>query len=172
MVLLGDSAHAMQPNLGQGGCMAIEDAYQLVLDLGQEAERAAEHSGAAAQMNVEGVLSGYMRVGPAFGMAAVGGHWLRVGCCDGMLALTGRLPRACPTALLNSAMRNLPYPAPNCLPCPQKRVMRAASIHGMAGMAAYMASTYKAYLGEGLGPLSWITRYKIPHPGRVAGQVG
>jgi zeaxanthin epoxidase len=22
--LLGDSAHAMQPNLGQGGCMAIE----------------------------------------------------------------------------------------------------------------------------------------------------
>ena len=23
----------MQPNLGQGGCMAIEDAYQLVLDL-------------------------------------------------------------------------------------------------------------------------------------------
>jgi hypothetical protein len=106
VVLLGDSAHAMQPNLGQGGCMAIEDAYQLVLDLGQEAERAAEHSGAAAQMNVEGVLSGYMRVGPAFGMAAVGGHWLRVGCCDGMLALTGRLPRACPTALLNSAMRS------------------------------------------------------------------
>lgn len=33
VVLLGDSAHAMQPNLGQGGCMAIEDAYQLVLDL-------------------------------------------------------------------------------------------------------------------------------------------
>lgn len=32
-MLLGDSAHAMQPNLGQGGCMAIEDAYQLVLDL-------------------------------------------------------------------------------------------------------------------------------------------
>lgn len=35
VVLLGDSAHAMQPNLGQGGCMAIEDAYQLVLDLGE-----------------------------------------------------------------------------------------------------------------------------------------
>jgi hypothetical protein len=41
----------------------------------------------------------------------------------------------------------------------------------MAGMAAYMASTYKAYLGEGLGPLSWITKFKIPHPGRVVGQV-
>ncbi len=125
--------------------------------------------------------------------------------------------------------------------------MRAASIHGMAGMAAYMASTYKAsaaklapgplpatrrchagvragsggghvaarksgkhgtpelaqpghasialdlplltlpplqplirppfppllqaYLGEGMGPLEWITKFKIPHPGRVVGQV-
>lgn len=35
-----------------------------------------------------------------------------------------------------------------------------------------MASTYKAYLGEGLGPLEFITQAKIPHPGRVAGQVG
>ncbi len=33
VTLLGDSAHAMQPNLGQGGCMAIEDAYQLAKDL-------------------------------------------------------------------------------------------------------------------------------------------
>ena len=33
VILLGDSAHAMQPNLGQGGCMAIEDAYQLAKDL-------------------------------------------------------------------------------------------------------------------------------------------
>jgi len=39
----------------------------------------------------------------------------------------------------------------------------------MAGMAAIMASTYKAYLGEGLGPLEWIKKYKIPHPGRVGG---
>lgn len=33
VALLGDSAHAMQPNLGQGGCMAIEDSHQLALDL-------------------------------------------------------------------------------------------------------------------------------------------
>ena len=54
----------------------------------------------------------------------------------------------------------------------QSRVVRAAAIHGMAGMAAYMASTYKAYLGEGLGPAGeWVAdRFKIPHPGRVAGQ--
>ena len=40
-----------------------------------------------------------------------------------------------------------------------------------AGFAAIMASTYKAYLGEGLGPLEWIKRYQIPHPGRVIGRV-
>lgn len=34
-----------------------------------------------------------------------------------------------------------------------------------------MASTYKAYLGEGLGPLEWIKKYQIPHPGRVIGRV-
>ena len=34
-----------------------------------------------------------------------------------------------------------------------------------------MASTYKAYLGYGLGPLSWIQKFRIPHPGRVAGRV-
>jgi hypothetical protein len=49
-----------------------------------------------------------------------------------------------------------------------KRLGRASTIHGLAGMAAIMASTYKAYLGEGLGPLSFIKRLKIPHPGRVS----
>lgn len=34
------------------------------------------------------------------------------------------------------------------------RRIRVAVIHGMARMAAIMASTYKAYLGVGLGPLS------------------
>lgn len=34
------------------------------------------------------------------------------------------------------------------------RKIRVAVIHGMARMAAIMASTYKAYLGVGLGPLS------------------
>ncbi|KAJ6740326.1 hypothetical protein OIU79_000454 [Salix purpurea] len=33
VTLLGDSVHAMQPNMGQGGCMAIEDGYQLALEL-------------------------------------------------------------------------------------------------------------------------------------------
>jgi zeaxanthin epoxidase len=34
-----------------------------------------------------------------------------------------------------------------------ERKLRVAVIHGMARMAALMASTYKAYLGVGLGPL-------------------
>lgn len=34
------------------------------------------------------------------------------------------------------------------------RRLRVAIIHGLARMAALMASTYKAYLGVGLGPLS------------------
>lgn len=29
VTLLGDAAHAMTPNLGQGACQAIEDAYVL-----------------------------------------------------------------------------------------------------------------------------------------------
>ncbi|XP_010257459.1 PREDICTED: zeaxanthin epoxidase, chloroplastic-like isoform X2 [Nelumbo nucifera] len=39
VTLLGDAAHPMQPNLGQGGCMAIEDCYQLILEL----EKVFEH---------------------------------------------------------------------------------------------------------------------------------
>jgi zeaxanthin epoxidase len=39
VALLGDSAHAMQPNLGQGGCMAIEDAFQLGVDMGEALDK-------------------------------------------------------------------------------------------------------------------------------------
>mmetsp|Transcript_12947 Transcript_12947/g.47343 ORF Transcript_12947/g.47343 Transcript_12947/m.47343 type:complete len:231 (+) Transcript_12947:1026-1718(+) len=31
--LIGDAAHAMQPNMGQGGCQAIEDAWALAEEL-------------------------------------------------------------------------------------------------------------------------------------------
>ncbi|KAJ8601336.1 hypothetical protein CTAYLR_009754 [Chrysophaeum taylorii] len=34
VVLLGDAVHPMMPNLGQGGCQAIEDAYELAVALG------------------------------------------------------------------------------------------------------------------------------------------
>ncbi|KAH7623047.1 hypothetical protein Ndes2526B_g02344 [Nannochloris sp. 'desiccata'] len=113
VALLGDSAHAMQPNLGQGGCMAIEDAFQLAADLTSQVDLALDQGKSAEEVDVEGILKKYFR----------------------------------------------------------KRIVRAATIQGMAGMAAGMASTYKAYLGEGLGPLEAMTKLKIPHPGRVSGQV-
>jgi len=33
-----------------------------------------------------------------------------------------------------------------------------------------MATTYRPYLGVGLGPLSFLTKLRIPHPGRVGGR--
>ncbi|KAM4079994.1 hypothetical protein ACB094_09G158200 [Castanea mollissima] len=48
VTLLGDAAHPMPPNLGQGGCMAIEDCYQLVLELDELAK-----SGSDVQQSIE-----------------------------------------------------------------------------------------------------------------------
>ncbi|KAJ8546160.1 hypothetical protein K7X08_018743 [Anisodus acutangulus] len=110
ITLLGDSVHAMQPNLGQGGCMAIEDSYQLALELDKAWSRSAE---SGSPVDIISSLRSY-----------------------------------------ESA-----------------RKLRVGVIHGLARMAAIMASTYKAYLGVGLGPLSFLTQYRIPHPGRVGGRV-
>ncbi|KAG4990077.1 hypothetical protein AAZX31_09G000400 [Glycine max] len=44
VTLLGDAAHPMQPNLGQGGCMAIEDCYQLILELDKVAKHGSDGS--------------------------------------------------------------------------------------------------------------------------------
>ncbi|KAH9626626.1 hypothetical protein KSS87_001086 [Heliosperma pusillum] len=109
VTLLGDSIHAMQPNMGQGGCMAIEDSYQLALDLEKALDKSAK---SGTSVDVVASLRSY-----------------------------------------ESA-----------------RKLRVAVIHGMARMAAIMASTYKAYLGVGLGPLSFLTKFRIPHPGRVGGR--
>jgi len=39
VALLGDGIHAMMPNLGQGGCQAIEDAYVISQELGSAKSR-------------------------------------------------------------------------------------------------------------------------------------
>ncbi|KAM6564332.1 hypothetical protein CsatB_024330 [Cannabis sativa] len=109
VTLLGDSIHAMQPNMGQGGCMAIEDSYQLALELDKAWE---ESQKSGTSVDVVSSLRKYENA----------------------------------------------------------RRLRVAIIHGMARMAALMASTYKAYLGVGLGPLSFLTKFRIPHPGRVGGR--
>ena len=114
--LAGDSAHAMQPNLGQGGCQAIEDAYVLSTEL----ER----------------LQG------------------------GELGSMGEV------------MRNYQW----------RRVARAAAIIGLARSAALMTTTWRPYLGSDPydfygkvpGALDFwkgVENLKIPHPGKVAGQV-
>ncbi|KAL6993753.1 Zeaxanthin epoxidase, chloroplastic [Sarracenia purpurea var. burkii] len=110
VTLLGDSVHAMQPNLGQGGCMAIEDSYQLALELDKAWKQSIE---LGSPIDVISSLRSYEKA----------------------------------------------------------RRIRVAVIHGLARMAAIMASTYKAYLGVGLGPLSFLTKFRIPHPGRVGGRV-
>ena len=109
VTLLGDSVHAMQPNLGQGGCMAIEDSYQLALELDKAWQQSTK---SGAPIDIKSSLRKYE----------------------------------------------------------DARRLRVAVIHGLARMAAIMASTYKAYLGVGLGPLSFLTNFRIPHPGRVGGR--
>uniref|UniRef100_A0A804MFG3 FAD-binding domain-containing protein n=1 Tax=Zea mays TaxID=4577 RepID=A0A804MFG3_MAIZE len=109
VTLLGDSVHAMQPNLGQGGCMAIEDGYQLAVEL----ENAWQES----------------------------------------------VKTETPIDIVSSLRRY-----------EKERRLRVAIIHGLARMAAIMATTYRPYLGVGLGPLSFLTKLRIPHPGRVGGR--
>ncbi|KAK8952043.1 hypothetical protein KSP39_PZI003101 [Platanthera zijinensis] len=109
VTLLGDSVHAMQPNMGQGGCMAIEDSYQLALELEKDCKESIQ---SRKPMDITSALKRYEK----------------------------------------------------------ERRVRVAVIYGMARMAANMASTYKPYLGVGLGPLSFLTKFKIPHPGRVGGR--
>lgn len=109
VTLLGDSAHAMQPNMGQGGCMAIEDGYQLSLELEKVWKKCSKDG---KSVDIISAVKSYEK----------------------------------------------------------ERVVRVGAIHGMARMAAIMASTYKPYLGVGLGPLEFLTKLRIPHPGRVGGR--
>ncbi|KAG6775861.1 hypothetical protein POTOM_019360 [Populus tomentosa] len=130
VTLLGDSVHAMQPNMGQGGCMAIEDSYQLALELDK-----------AWKQSVESGTS-----------------------VDVISSLRRHLRNFELKALFKIVLSFVPLNYENA------RRLRVAIIHGMARMAAIMASTYKAYLGVGLGPLSFLTKFRIPHPGRVGGR--
>ena len=165
--------------------MAIEDAYQLGKDLFEEADRSRS---AAKVLDPEPVL----KVGPPEGWALLG----QLSCALLLLgvllkALAAILPNSAGVqrTVLFSAAAQRAVQSPSCLCAKQcwrqvlclhalslasmqgwvrKRLLRVSAVHGLAGMAAIMASTYKAYLGEGLGPLSWIQKFKIPHPGRVS----
>lgn len=79
VALLGDSAHAMQPNLGQGGCMAIEDSYELGKLIGEAMPAAKERAAKASEseafhLNIQTLLKDYqgermMRASAIHGMA-------------------------------------------------------------------------------------------------------
>ncbi|TKW04673.1 hypothetical protein SEVIR_7G124900v4 [Setaria viridis] len=98
VTLLGDSVHAMQPNLGQAGCMAIEDGYQLAVEL-ENAWQESVNSG--TRVDIVSALKRYEK----------------------------------------------------------ERRLRVAIIHGFARMAAIMATIYTPYLGVGMGPLSFLTKW-------------
>ena len=130
--------------------MAIEDGYQLAVDLSEAAQRA-ETSG--TRVHVEELLKVCRR--PARPVTVY---------------LSCPLPRSPAKGPLSQVLQWLGGPDADVLLAQiyaRKRIARTGTIHGLAGMAAIAASTYKAYLGEGLGPLSFIKQLRIPHPGRV-----
>ena len=87
VALVGDAAHAMTPNLGQGGAQALEDAYALAASL-------------ASELNVEAALAQYERVRRPKASRIVRTAWW----FGKMAHLEGRWPRR----LRNAALRSTP----------------------------------------------------------------
>jgi 2-heptyl-3-hydroxy-4(1H)-quinolone synthase len=75
--LLGDAAHAMTPNQGQGAAMAIEDALALRIALEPGIEGAFERYVASRQARVRAVQLDSRRLGKAAHIANPFGMWLR-----------------------------------------------------------------------------------------------
>jgi 2-polyprenyl-6-methoxyphenol hydroxylase-like FAD-dependent oxidoreductase len=61
-VLLGDAAHAMTPNLGQGGNQAMEDAATLAALLAGAADAGAADAGAEDEAGIDAALAEYDRL--------------------------------------------------------------------------------------------------------------
>jgi 2-polyprenyl-6-methoxyphenol hydroxylase-like FAD-dependent oxidoreductase len=59
VALLGDAAHAMTPNMGQGACQAIEDAVVLAHVAGGAAPRPAGHARGPGDMSATGGTAAY-----------------------------------------------------------------------------------------------------------------
>lgn len=78
-VLLGDAAHAMTPNLGQGGAQAIEDAYILAdcLAAGSNLEQAFEAYGRCRRSRVRWIAQTARRLGQAAHFSSPVLRWLR-----------------------------------------------------------------------------------------------
>lgn len=59
VTLVGDAAHPMTPNLGQGGCTAIEDAVVLARELAPALKEASQGSSSSSLGDVEARLRRY-----------------------------------------------------------------------------------------------------------------
>ncbi len=75
IVLIGDAAHAMTPNLGQGAAMAVEDAAVLPEVIGSDAP--AEALREVRHNRVEKVLKDSRRLGQVAHLENLAGCWLR-----------------------------------------------------------------------------------------------
>jgi len=83
--LLGDAAHLMTPNLGQGACQAIEDAVILADCLTRDADPAALlQYQARRKARVDAVVLAALRLGRLAQMESAPARWLR----DRLLTLT------------------------------------------------------------------------------------
>ena len=83
VLLLGDAAHAMTPNQGQGAAMAIEDAFVITRELSKGLDGALERYRAARQSRVRAVQLDSRRIGQV-------AHWENLlvrGVRDGMMRL-------------------------------------------------------------------------------------
>jgi 2-polyprenyl-6-methoxyphenol hydroxylase-like FAD-dependent oxidoreductase len=65
VILLGDAAHSVTPNLGQGGAQAIEDALFLAKAIQADPRTAASRYRAARQQRVQNILRQAYRLGRA-----------------------------------------------------------------------------------------------------------
>jgi 2-polyprenyl-6-methoxyphenol hydroxylase-like FAD-dependent oxidoreductase len=86
VVLIGDAAHAVTPNLGQGAGMAIEDALALGLAVRQGASDLAHALDLARRERVRRVLKTSWQTGAV-------SHWrspIGAGLRDGLMRMTGR----------------------------------------------------------------------------------
>ncbi len=82
VALVGDAAHAMTPNLGQGACQAIEDAVVLAARVGDLARYSAERV-----PRTTAVAAASRRTARLAGLA----HPVPAGLRNAAMALTGRL---------------------------------------------------------------------------------
>ena len=104
MALLGDAAHPMTPNLGQGACQAIEDAVVLadcLVRSSADPAAALRSYEARRKSRADAVVLASLRLGRLAQMENAAARWLR----DHLLALT---PAAVTRAQL---VRSLAFPS-------------------------------------------------------------